>query len=416
MTASSTATKASQVPVVQFDEAAIATAFRDIVAELGGQFFERREVLEALVVTVLARQHAFLLGPPGTAKTELCRAICNRIIGARFWSILFDRQLGKEEVFGPIDLAKYDKTGKWERNIEDTIADCHLAFGDEAGKAGPSVMNQLLTALNERQFKPNGAWIDLPLVSFIGASNELFEPELAAIWDRFLVRLKVDYLQEPGNFAAMLSTAVKRNGQPVTTVTLEELEYVTRNVIPAIPIPPGVIDTILQLRLDLRAEQIVPSDRRYKQAMSLLQASAFMRGGAVVDEDDLPVLRYVLWDDEKQITKVEEKVLKLSSEFTRKALEFMQMIDDWNKGIDDRRSEPDQAKAAYGGEIQYKVSETNKELATLIELANREGRSIARLDAVRVALRALKVKVYTECMKMDEKRAERMADKAGDGA
>lgn len=407
----STATqKSATPPVVLSDPAEVSKAFRELVAGLSKRFFERRQVIEALVVGILARQHSFLLGPPGTAKSELCRAICNSIDGAEFWSILFDRQLGKEEVWGPIDLPKYDKLGVWERNIGGTLATAHVAFGDEVGKSGPAVLNQLLTALNEKLFKPNGHWIELPLISFIGASNEYLEPELAAMWDRFLLRLRVDYLVEPGNFAGMLASNPATLA-PLPTVSLSDVTNVTENVIPVIAIPPGVIDTILQLRLDLRGDEIMPSDRRWKQSMGLLRASAFLNGRDVVDEDDLPILAHVLWDVEEHVTKVENRVLKLASEFTRAALEIQTMIDEWNEGVDARKAEPNETKAAYGGELQYKITEQTARLNDLIEKANREGRSTARLQVVKDSLRAIKVKVYTECMQMDETRAKRIADK-----
>jgi hypothetical protein len=87
------------------------------------------------------------------------------------------------------------------------------------------------------------------------------------------------------------------------------------------------------------------------------------------------------------------------------------MIDEWNEGVDSRKAEPTEQKAAYGGELQYKIAEESTKLNDLIEKANREGRSPARLQTVKDSLRAIKVKVYTECMQMDEKRAQRIADK-----
>jgi MoxR-like ATPase len=390
----------------------VAASFRAIIAELSNEFFERRAVIEALIISILARHHAFVLGPPGTAKSDMLRSICRRIVGGKFWSVLFDRELDKEEIFGPRDLPAYDKRNVWERDVEDSIVDCHLAFGDEVGKAGPAVLNKLLTALMERQFKNGKTWVDLPLVTFVGASNEMLETELAAFWDRFMVRVKVDYIQEPGHFAALLGTSVhKGTAQTPTTVTLADLENISLNVIPTIVIPPGVIDTVQQLRLDLAEREIKPSDRRWKQSMRLVQAAAFLAGRTVADEDDLAILAHVLWDVERQIPEVEAKVLSLSSEFTRAALEIEKLIDEWTEGVDSRRGQDRETRASYGGEIQWKIKQKHTDLIDLIERANREGRTTTKLEGVRDRLRGLKAKVYVECMEMDEERATRIVQK-----
>src|SRR4051794_8651392 len=93
-------------------QANISTEFRAIVAEIGAQFFERSVEVEALACTMLAKQHGFILGPPGTGKSAMVEELCQRIHGARYWDILMDRQLGKEESFGPTDIALYEQTAK----------------------------------------------------------------------------------------------------------------------------------------------------------------------------------------------------------------------------------------------------------------------------------------------------------------
>jgi MoxR-like ATPase len=52
-----------------------------IAAELAGQFYERDAVVRALIAAMLAGQHSLLLGPPGTAKSELARELTGRIDG-----------------------------------------------------------------------------------------------------------------------------------------------------------------------------------------------------------------------------------------------------------------------------------------------------------------------------------------------
>lgn len=385
-----------------------AANLRAINSELADQFFERRDVIEALTVAVLAQQHAFILGPPGTAKSALVHALCNRITGAKYWRILMDRQLGKEESFGPIDIPAFEKTGHWGRNITDTLADAHVAFIDEVGKAGPASLNPYLTIFEERMFKPNGSWIQVPLISAIGASNETLEDELSAMWDRFLVRVNVEYLVEPGNFAAMLDTASRPAPANPTSISLADLQHAINVEVPAVSLPPGIVDTILQLRVDLRSKGITPSDRRWKASIRLLQASAYLNDRTVVDDDDLAVLRHVLWDVVEQVAEVERMVLSLTSPMTKAALEFAAMLDEINAEIDSRKGQALEKRSAYGGTAKFKVDEINKNLSKLTEEANRQGRSTAKLDSVRSQVKATRTKIFVECLNVPADKAERM--------
>lgn len=389
--------------------AALSQAFRSIVSELGGIYLERREVIEAFVITMLARQHGFVLGPPGTAKSDMLRSLCDRVQGAEFWQILMDRQLGKEESFGPIDIPEFEKNGHWQRNITGTFATAHIAFIDEVGKAGPASLNPYLTIMNERMFKANGSFKPVPLISAFGASNELLEPELAAMWDRFLVRLNVDYIQEPGNFASLLDSAVTPRGpQVATTVTLSELQDVISTHVPVISLPPGIVDSVLQLRAELRNETITPSDRRWKQSVRLLQASAWLNGRSSVDDDDLAILRHVLWDVVEEIPMVEKKVLSLTSPMTKMALDLASMIEDIDANISSRKGQSVEIRAQYGGEAQHKVGVITKKLNDQIEKANQQGRSTAKLDQVKDQLKAVKVRIFVECMNVPADRAAAM--------
>ena len=400
--ATATATAPTKAPTV-------ADSLRKIVAELGDQFLERREHIEALMYAVLAGQHAFILGPPGTGKSMLVRDMCDRFVGGTYWEILLDRQLGKEEVFGAIDIPAYEKTGKWFRDPEDSILEADIAFVDEVGKAGPAILNTLLTVFNERKAKIKGVMSRVPLITAVGASNELLEPELAAMWDRFLVRLVVDYIVEPGHFAALLASATISNTANRTTVTLAELRRAIEIDVPAVKLPPGVIDTVIALRGELNAKSIQPSDRRWKQCMRLLQASAYLAGRDIVDDDDLQVLRFALWDTVEQIPEVDRHVLKLTSETTRVALEIAQSIEEIEAEIDKRQGQAAKERAAYGGEASFKLQELTKELTTAVEKANRAGRSTARLDGVSDRLRNVKVKVLQQCLNMPPEKAQAMA-------
>ncbi len=65
---------------------------------------------------------------------------------------------------------------------------------------------------------------------------------------------------------------------------------------PAVDVPDAIVDAVVTLRAALRRKELVASDRRWRQAVALLQASAYLDGRTAVAETDLPVLTHVLWD------------------------------------------------------------------------------------------------------------------------
>lgn len=384
----------------------ISEQLRNIITELRAMFFERGELMEAMMLCVLSKQHGFILGPPGTGKSNLVQELCARFTGANFFDVLLDRQLGKEELFGPIDIPLYEKTGSWERDVLGFLPWAHIFFADEVGKSGPSVLNQLLWAMNERRFR-NGKRVDeIPLISTFGASNELLEPELAALWDRFLVRFVVDYIRESSHFAQLLDTAVVK-GAPTTrtVVDLADLQHAIEVDVPAIPVPPGVVDNLVKLRENLRSEEIVPSDRRWKALIRLLQAGAYLNGRSIVDDDDLGIGEHVLWDSPDQITKVRQHVTAMQSEMSRQAVRIEQELQEILTNTRAQKGLSTEKRATYGADAKHKLDERDTVLRDLIEKAKRQGRSTAKLETVRDFGKAVKVELYTICMNMTEERA-----------
>lgn len=72
------------------------------------------------------------------------------------------------------------------------LPDADVAFIDEIFKANSSILNTLLTLLNERSFDNGAGRTTVPLVCLVGASNEMPESEeLDALYDRFLLRRHV---------------------------------------------------------------------------------------------------------------------------------------------------------------------------------------------------------------------------------
>lgn len=381
---------------------------RTIVSELGDEFFERRAHLEAIWIGLLADANTYLLGPPGTGKSLMVRAASERVTGADYWEILLDRQLPLESIFGPLDIVHFRNTGEYHRNVTGYAPTAHFAFLDEVGKAGPAVLNPMLTWLNEKLYHNNSKPMSCNLLTAVGASNEELEEELEALWDRWMLRLQVEPIQEPSNFAALISQPLQKPANP-TTVTLDEILQARNVEVPNVTIPPGVVDNILKMKAQLKSEHIDPSDRRWKKAMQILRAQAWLNGRSSVDEDDLSILQHVLWEVVEQVKKVEEIVLKFTSELTSQAIEFQRKLDEIDAEVTNRKGQSVENRARYGGEAQSKVGEVSTQVEKLREKANREGRSTAKLDEVVDRAAAIKQRIFVECLNVDPERAKKMS-------
>jgi MoxR-like ATPase len=262
------------------------------------RFVGREDALRALNLGLASRHHVFLLGPAGTAKTSLVRAWA-QAQGMSFFSHLLTAFTVPEEVFGPLDLAAL-KEGRLVRRVEGFLPTAEVAFLDEVFKASSEILNTLLQVMQERVFavEPPQAR-PVPLRVLVGASNELpGDSSLAALYDRFLLRVHVQYLPD-AEFRAML----RGEGQAPARVELP-------GVVEDVRVGDDVIDAVVAIRQALRKEGIVPSDRRFKQGLDVVRAQALLRGSDLAEAFDCEVLTMVLWDKPEQRPVVDEVVLR----------------------------------------------------------------------------------------------------------
>lgn len=272
----------------------------EIRQALNAKFYERENEVEGMLVALLARQHMLLIGPAGTAKSALSVELAKIVQGTTYFQWLLTKFSTPEELFGPLSLKDLEQ-GVYKRVTTAKLPEAHVVFLDEIFKSNPAILNSLLTLINERLFYNDGLPIQTPLMSVIGASNEYpdEDEELGALFDRFLLRFEVDLIADDSNFVAMMQGADHDVQMPsITLAQLEQLQHLTDNVC----IPDDVYDVLSRIRVELRDEGIRPSDRRFKQSLSVLQARAFIHEREVVQVEDVAILEHVLWEtiDQKE--------------------------------------------------------------------------------------------------------------------
>lgn len=275
---------------------------RHATERLKARFVGRDEVIDLVALAVVAGEHLFLYGPPGTAKSLLVREFAGTV-RCRYFEYLLTRFSEPNELFGPVDLARL-REGVVATVTTGMLPEAEFAFLDELFNANSAILNNLLTVLNERVYRRGSETHRLPLLSAFAASNHLPEDEtLQALFDRFLLRCKVDSLptaQLPGLLAA--GWAIERDGTPPSDATdvptaddLRDLARRAKDVDLS-----AVMVTYADAVAKVRALGVALSDRRAVKVLKLVAASSVMCGRDSANPSDLWVLRYV-WDRAEQI-------------------------------------------------------------------------------------------------------------------
>src|ERR1041385_8204154 len=134
---------------------------RRIREELDATFVERAEVVEGALAALVSRSHVLLVGPPGTAKSMLADEICRRIDGARYFQWLLTRFTTPEELYGAVSLRALEQDD-YRRVTSRKLPEAHIAFLAELFKANSSILNAILTLINERLFHNGKEIVKVP--------------------------------------------------------------------------------------------------------------------------------------------------------------------------------------------------------------------------------------------------------------
>jgi MoxR-like ATPase len=375
-----------------------------IGANLRTRFFERGSVIDAMTLAVLSKQHVFILGEPGTGKSALIRSYFDCVTGATYFEAVLSKTRPAEAVVGPYDIPELRDNGHLFRKINGFLPTANFAMLDEIGKMPATLGHDLLAVVNERRLhQVNGgrSWIDVPLYSFFAGSNELPTEEsddAAAMWDRMLVRIVVERIQEPGNFVAMLGGAIPGAQATPPAVDFESLKNVIDNVVPNIALPRDVGEALVTLRDNLRNEEIAPSDRRWKQSVALLQAAAFMEGRTEISVDDIGVLRHTLWDTPQQINKVERMTLSVSNPFAEAALDLLSRAEEIAREVQNAKALAIDHRAKAGVELNNRLKSITVDLDLVMQKAKSTGMSTSKLDEVKDKVAGIKGQVLAEVL------------------
>lgn len=252
---------------------------------------ERETLADLIILSAVANEHLLVIGPPGTAKSEVVRRVA-KIMGGNYFEYLLGRYTEPSEIFGPVDLRKL-KAGTVETETTGMLPEADIAFLDEVFLGSTAILNTLLGILNERQFRRGHTNIQCPLRVCVGASNRLPEDEsLAAFADRFLIHVflepvpdsMLEFLLEGGWFISR---------EPVRQAcSLDELNVLTQ-ISQRMEMGPIRSELAHCIRL-LRKAGVFLSDRRLVKIQRLISAAATLSNRQEPQIEDLWPMIYAI--------------------------------------------------------------------------------------------------------------------------
>lgn len=327
-----------------------------LIDALGAGLIERQCAIRLALLAALAAEHLLLIGPPGTAKSELARRLHRAFRDAAYFERLLTRFSVPEELFGPLSIAALEQD-RYERQTAGFLPEASIAFIDEVFKANSAILNALLTLLNEREFDNGSRRVATPLISVIGATNEVPEDEVtAAFYDRFLLRYRLAPVSRTGFDALVRLPFSEPSDVPeALRLTRDDLAGISA-ALDGVTLPEQIVRWLDELRAHLAQHALYVSDRRWRKIVRLLKTSALTNGRGEVDIWDLWLLPFCAAHDPAQAALVEQWYERRLGVFeTLDPQRFTRVVQAFEAQLDLERSA---SELAYGQEGSLRLGET----------------------------------------------------------
>lgn len=273
----------------------LAQQFRE---QAGRVLIGQEAAVELLLVALFTRGHVLLEGVPGTAKTLMAKTLAN-LVQADYRRIQFTPDLMPSDVVGTV---VYDMQSS-NFNLKRGPIFSQIILADEINRAPAKTQAALLEAMEERQVTIEGTTMPLPEPFMVVATQNPVEmdgtyPLPEAQLDRFLFKIKIDYLSQPQETEVLRRYHQGFDAHNIAAVELhpvvnpEQLAQI-RHLIQSITVEDGILNYIAAITDATRRSSDLSLGASTRAGVAMLLAAktlAALRGRDYTSPDDVKVL------------------------------------------------------------------------------------------------------------------------------
>ncbi len=274
----------------------------ELRAEVGKRIVGQRQIIDGLLLALLANGHVLLVGVPGLAKTLLVSTLASAL-DLQFQRIQFTPDLMPTDITGTEVIEEDRTTGRRVFRFVRGPVFANIVLADEINRTPPKTQAALLQAMQERVVTAAGETYALPAPFFVLATQNPIEQEGTyplpeAQLDRFMFELQITYPSRDEEEAVALQTTGESLSEihPVVMADrLLELQQLVRRV----PVAPSVAAYAVHLARATRpqAEEAPPHVRNYVSWGAGPRASQYLvlgaKAGAALRGEPVPNLEDV---------------------------------------------------------------------------------------------------------------------------
>ena len=297
---------------------------------LGRFFVQKQPLIDLMCVVAVAQEPLLLVGPPGTAKSDLVLKFKDALglADGDYFEYMLTRFTEPSEIIGPIDINQL-RDGRYIRREQGKLPTARLGFLDEIFKSNSAILNILLTIINEKKFYQDGTPQPVKLRVLFAATNEVPEHgELGALKDRFVLKAESLSVQDE-HFEELIDMGLRSETYRALSqrpwceghATLDDLIKANRylHLLFARQSPDGQGDRQLffpdevfreyrrLVKTLVREDKLFVSDRKLVKLYKLLRVRAWLFSGGTVSRDDLRLLAY-LGETPEEMALLRQKV------------------------------------------------------------------------------------------------------------